>query len=215
MHDCIVHKVEKYLINQFILRCISECIGYHGNSGHRTDIIASGASASFSIMACSLAPELCDKLLFINPDSILSNSMIPGKRAKLYKFILDTPIIGTLLYNIAVSKKSLEERFSQSYFNNPYSVKANLIDWCYESSHLGESPKSIYASIECHYTKCNIVNALKKIDNSIYLIGGECIDFIEERFDEYKKYNSAIEYATIPHTKFMPQLESPAPYLGR
>ncbi len=181
--------------------------------GHRTDIIASGASASFSIMACSLAPELFDKLLFINPDSILSNSMIPGKRAKLYKFILDTPIIGTLLYNIAVSKKSLEERFSQSYFNNPYSVKANLIDWCYESSHLGESPKSIYASIECHYTKCNIVNALKKIDNSIYLIGGECIDFIEERFDEYKKYNSAIEYATIPHTKFMPQLESPAQVL--
>lgn len=177
--------------------------------GHRTDIIASGASASFSIMACSLTPELFDRLLFINPDSILSNSLIPGKRAKLFKFILDTPIVGTLLYNIAVSKKSLEERFSQDYFNNPYSVKVDLIDWCYESAHLGESPKSVYASVQCNYTKCNIVNALKKIDNSIYLIGGEYIDFIKERFDEYKKYNPAIEYAIVPHTKLIPQLEAP------
>lgn len=177
--------------------------------GHRTDIIASGASASFSIMACSLTPELFDRLLFINPDSILSNSLIPGKRAKLFKFILDTPIVGTLLYNIAVSKKSLEERFSQDYFNNPYSVKVDLIDWCYESAHLGESPKSVYASVQCNYTKCNIVNALKKIDNSIYLIGGEYIDFIKERFDEYKKYNPAIEYAIVPHTKLISQLEAP------
>lgn len=177
--------------------------------GHRTDIIASGASSSFSIMACSLMPELFDRLLFINPESILSNSLIPGKKAKIFKFILDTPIIGTLLYNIATSRKSLEEKFAHYYFNNPYSLKMNLIDWSYESAHLGESPKSIYASVQCNYTKCNIVNALKKIDNSIYLIGGENIEFVKERFDEYKKYNPAIEYTLIPHTKLIPQLESP------
>ncbi|MFR1834080.1 MAG: alpha/beta hydrolase [Lachnospiraceae bacterium] len=177
--------------------------------GHRTDVIASGASASFTIMACSLNPELFNRLLFINPESIFSNSLVPGKRAKFFKFILDTPIVGTLLYHIAVSKKSLRERFSQIYFNNPYSVREEDINLCYESAHLGTSPKSIYASVQCYYTKCNIVNALKKIDNSIYLIGGNAIHSIEERLKEYKLYNAAIEYSCIDNVKTIPQLEAP------
>ena len=177
--------------------------------GHRTDVIASGASASFTIMACSLNPELFDRLLFINPESILANTFVPGKRAKFLKYILDTPIIGTLLYHIAVSKKSLKERFTQDYFHNPYLVKASDIDVCYESAHIGESPKSIYASVQCHYTKCNITNALKKIDNSIYLIGGNSIRSIEERLKEYKLYNAAIEYTCIEDAKAIPQLERP------
>ena len=177
--------------------------------GHRTDIIASGNSASFSIMACSLNPELFNRLLLINPESILSSSLMPGKRAKFFKFTLDTPVIGTLLYHIAVSKHSLKERFTQDYYHNPYSVSGSDIDLCYESAHLGESPKSVYASVQCNYTKCNIINALKKIDNSIYLIGGKSIDSIEDRFKEYKLYNAAIEYTCIPNAKAIPQLEQP------
>ena len=80
---------------------------------------------------------------------------------------------------------------------------------CYESAHIGESPKSIYASVQCHYTKCNITNALKKIDNSIYLIGGNSIRSIEERLKEYKLYNAAIEYTCIEDAKAIPQLERP------
>ena len=177
--------------------------------GHRTDIIAAGASSSIAIMACSLNPDLFDRLLFINPESILSSSQIPGKNAKYYKFILDLPIVGTLLYNFAVSKKSIEERFSKEYFYNPYSVKGNFIDAYYESSHLGESPKSVFASVRCNYTKCNITNALRKIDNSIYLVGGAFVKDIEDIFAEYKLYNPAIEYTIISDTKFLPHLESP------
>lgn len=181
--------------------------------GHRTDVIATGESSSLAIMACSLSPDLFDRLLFINPESIHSSSQVPGKNAKLYKFILDLPIIGTLLYHFAVSKQSLNERFSNCYFYNPYSVKSSLLDAYYESAHLGESPKSVYSSVQCNYTKCNIANALKKIDNSIYLIGGGMIDSIDERLAEYKIYNPAVEYVTIPHTKHLLQLEAPAELL--
>ena len=79
-------------------------------------------------------------------------------------------------------------------------VKGSTLDAYYEAAHLGESPKSIYASVRCHYTKCNIINALKKIDNSIYLIGGDAIEFMEDRLNEYKEYNPAIEYAPVSYT---------------
>lgn len=178
--------------------------------GHRTDMVASGASTALGIMACSNSPELFNQLMFINPESILSCSQVPGKNAKLYKLFLDLPIVGTLIYHIACSKQALTKEFMTNFFYNPYSVRAGMIDAYHEAAHLGESPKSVYASIKCNYVKCNIVNALKKIDNSIYLIGGAAIDNIEECMEEYKEYNPAVETALIPNTKLIPQLEKPS-----
>lgn len=181
--------------------------------GHRTDVIATGASSALVTMACGNSPELFDRLMFVNPDSLLSCSQVSGQHAKFYKFMLDLPIVGTLVYHIATSRKTLTEEFKTNYFYNPYSVKASILDAYYEGAHLGVSPKSVYASVRCYYTKCNIINALKKIDNSIYLIGGGAIESIVERFTEYKDYNPALEYAIIPNTKQLPQLEKPGEFL--
>ena len=95
---------------------------------------------------------------------------------------------------------------------NPYSVTARDIDAYYEAAHLGDSPKSVYASVKCNYTKCNIINALKKIDNSIYLLGGDHLTGMEKILEEYKNYNPAIESIMIPDTKHLPQLEAPAAF---
>lgn len=178
--------------------------------GHRTDMIASGSSSSLGIMACCNSPELFDQLMFINPESILSGSQVPGRNAKIYKFILDLPIVGTLIYNIACSKQSITKEFMTNFYYNPYSVRAGMIDAYHESAHLGESPKSVYASFKCNYVKCNVINALKKIDNSIYLIGGAALDGMEECIEEYKTYNPAVETVLIPNTKLVPHLEKSA-----
>lgn len=177
--------------------------------GHRTNIIATGESAAVSIMACNNSPELFDQMILINPDSLADCSLIPGKNAKLYKFTLDLPIIGTLLYHIASSRTMIEEDFAKRYFYNPYSAKPLYIDHYHESAHLGEYPKAIFSSMECKYTNCNIINALKKIDNSIFIIGGSEEPSIDEIVEEYKVLNSAIESSVIPKTKHLPQLEEP------
>lgn len=177
--------------------------------GHRTDIIVSNASSSLAIMACSNNPELFDQLILINPESLLSSSLVPGKNAKLYKLILDLPIVGTLIYHISCSKRALKKDFMTRYFYNPYMVKSKLINAYHEAAHLGISPKSVYASVKCNYTKCNIINALKKIDNSIFLIGGSGVDGMRDCMEEYKKYNPAIEFTLILKTKYLPHLENP------
>lgn len=181
--------------------------------GHRTNIIATGESAALAIMACNNSPELFDQLMLINPDSLMNCSQIPGKNAKLYKLILDLPIIGTLLYHIASSRNLIEEAFEEKYFYNPYSAKPIYIDHYFESAHLGECPKAVFSSMECKFTKCNIINALKKIDNSIFIVGGAEVPCIADNIEEYKLYNSAIESSIITKTKYLPQLETPAKLL--
>lgn len=181
--------------------------------GHRTDVIVSGGAAALAVMACNSEPDLFDRLLLVNPDSLLDCSQIPGKRAKTYKFILDLPVIGTLLYHISASRQALTEEFVTEYFYNPYSFSRILIDKYYEAAHMGESPKSVYASIQCHYTKCNIVNALKKIDNSICILGGSEKKHIREVIEEYQRHNPSIESSLIHNTKALPHLESPEEFV--
>lgn len=177
--------------------------------GHRTNIIATGTSCSIAIMACNNNEELFDQMMLINPESLVSCSQVPGKNAKLYKIILDLPIVGTLLYHIASSRSFIQNAFRERYFFNPYSARPIFIDHYMESAHLGVCPKAIFSSLECGYTKCNISNALKKIDNSIYIIGGSEEPCIQEIADEYKLYNPAIESSIIEKTKHLPQLEVP------
>lgn len=197
--------------NYLYVQMISDFI--KSEIGHRTNVIASGSSSSLAVMACNNSPELFDQIMLINPDSLLMCSQIPNKHSKVYKFILDLPIIGTLLYHIATSKQAIKEEFSTHYFSNPYSVKNSLIDIYYESAHLGESPKSLYASVRCNYARCNIVNSLKKIDNSIYIVGGEDMENIDDMIREYQRYNPAIETSFIGNSKFLPQLENPTELL--
>ena len=164
---------------------------------------------SIPVMACASDPDLFDQIMLINPLRILDCSLIPGKLAKMYKFMVELPVIGTLLYHIAASKHIIAEEVCSHGFYNPFSVKPKLIDSYYEAAHLGNAPKAIYASSKCNYTKCNITNAIRKIDNSLYIIGGSAVSDIETRLDEYKDCNPAIETAIIPETKGLPHLESP------
>lgn len=192
--------------NYLYVQLISDFI--KSEIGHRTDLIASGSSTALGIMACCNSPELFDRLLFINPESLLSCSQVPGKNAKVYKLFLDLPIVGTLIYNIACSKQSIIKEFMKNLYYNPYSVRSKMIDAYHEAAHLGYSPKSVYASIKCNYVKCNIINPLRKIDNSIYLIGSS-IEAMKESMEEYREYNPAIECVSIPNAKLLPHMEKP------
>ncbi|MBT9779397.1 alpha/beta fold hydrolase [Clostridium sp. MCC353] len=197
--------------NYLFVQLLSEFI--KSEIGHRTDIIATGASSSIVVMACNNSPELFNQLLLINPEDLSTCSHIPGRYSKFYKAFLDLPILGSLIYNIANSKEALKKEFAVNYFFNPYSVKNSYIDAYYEAAHLGDSPKSIFASVICYYTKCNIINALKKIDNSIYILGGSETDHMNDIIREYKDYNPAIESSVISNTKLLPHLENPSEVL--
>lgn len=177
--------------------------------GRRTNVLATGTSASLVTMACAYKPELFDKMMFINPESFGSCSQIPGKRAKAYKLLLDTPILGTLLYHIASGRDIIDRTFKEHYFYNPYEARLIFIDKYYEAAHLGLSPKAIYSSITCNYTKCNISRALERIDHSIYILGGGAKPEINETINEYTICNPAIESSIIAATKHLPQLEKP------
>lgn len=176
----------------------------------KADITVCGYSGSFALLACHSEPELFGKLILVNPPSLASLNKIPGKYSKLYKFLLEIPVFGTLVYNMKTSQSNVQLLFTEKYLYNPFSTTPELIDTYYEAAHkdLGSS-KYLHSSICGLYTNNSITHALRSIDQSIIILTGEAEPEGEEIATSYLELNPAIETYTMKHTKHLPQIETP------
>lgn len=161
-------------------------------------------------MACHNDPEVFNKLIFINPQSLYESNQIPSKQTKALKLLLSTPIIGTFVYNLFTNKSVIENTFKDKYFYNPINIEEKDILSYLEAAHQPDySSKYVFASYIGKYINTNIVHALKEINHSIYLINGENEKDIHTTTENYLYYNSAIESVFIPYTRHLPHLEMP------
>lgn len=178
--------------------------------GKKTDVIATGDSCPITVMTCHNNPEVFGKLIFINPQSIYQLNQIPSKQTKLLKFLIETPILGTFVYNMLTTKNAFEKNFREEYFSNPYNIEEKDILSYYEASHTSDyNSKYAFASHLGRYTNINILHALKEINHSISIIAGEEKKDNKTIVENYVYYNSAIETAFVENTKQLPHMENP------
>lgn len=187
------------LISDFIKNVIHE----------KTDIVASGYSGSFSILACHNEASLFGKIFLVNPPELAVLNKIPGKRSKLYKFLLELPVFGTLVYNMITCQSNIQLLFTENYLYNPFEVTAEMIDTYYEASHKGFSnSKFLLSSIIGCYTNNSINHALRETNQSIILITGEGEEKGKNIQNEYININPSIETCYLEKTKHLPHLEA-------
>ena len=188
------------LINDFIKNVI----------GEKTDVIATGESASFVTMACGMGENLIGKIAMVNPLSFAELATVPSKRTKSLKLLIQLPIIGTLLYNILQSKRCIEETFQTKYFYNIGKIEDTAIKIYCESAHTGNThSKYLFASIKGRYTKANILPCIEKLTNSMFIISGTLDPFANEIAEQYQKHVPAIEVVSVDETGYLPQMEAP------
>ena len=184
--------------------------------GEKTDVIASGFSGSFVVMACHNEKELFNKIMLVNPTGIAKLREMPGQREKLLKAFLEIPVFGTLIYHMAVSRESVSNLFIERLYFNPFHADEDVMDTYYEAAHKGGYyAKSIYASMISKFMNINLVHALKSLDNSVYIVEGEAEPNGPAIVSEYCTTNPAIETASIPASKHIPHLENPEAFLDQ
>ena len=176
----------------------------------KTNVIVSGLSSSFVIMTCLNDNNVFEKIMMISPEDLAVLNKTPTKQSKIAKFMLELPIIGTLLYHMIVCKPNVELLFTEKYLFNPFHREQSYIDTYYESAHKENSNgKYLQSSITGNYVYCNIAHALKEINNSIFILSGEKTEGIQETTALYKSLNSSIESELIEKAKQMPHMENP------
>ncbi len=173
-----------------------------------TDVITTGESSSFILMACNMEADCFGKIIVINPSNLRELCKTPNKQKNTLKYLIDAPIIGTFIYNLLYCKKNIEINIYNKCFSNKNMIPSTMADYYYESAHLDQgNGKYLLSSIQSNYTNINIIHALKKITNQIHLIGSIEIEGMQSIIDSYISYNPSIESSFISGAKYLPQIE--------
>ncbi len=173
----------------------------------KTDLVTSCSSSNIAIMSCYSEPELYNHLMLINPPSMKVMAKYPKANHKTLKYLMEIPLIGTTIYNLIHSKRIIRNTCKKS-FMHPNRCMNKDIDTMYEASHLsGPVSRYFYASERSHFTNIHMIHALKKLNHSICIIGGEGQKDIEHIMDSYTFYNPSIETELIGDCKQYPHIE--------
>lgn len=190
-----------YMYVQLLHDFIKEIIG------KKVNICTTAYSSAFTFMTARMYTEIIDNIIVINPTSFDQLYAPVTKEGKLKEKILDLPILGTFLYNCIMSKSSIENNYKYLYFYNEKNVPEKAVDISYYNAHCKQSTgKYLLSSMLGNYTNINIIHALPKINNQIYLIGNRNYKKI---FQEYKKYNPSICTVYVSNCRMLPQMEIP------
>jgi len=181
--------------------------------GKRTTVISSGNSSAFVISACDNDSTLFEKIILVSPENPDKGQLIPGKRARTYKAILSMSVLGNLLYNIAVFRWNIRYNIRSDFYRKDRFTK-DILDKCYEAAHRGLSPRSLYSSIVCFYTKKNIKFELSQINNSIVIFEGKHNKEASKVLREYMKINPAVETVIIDDSNKYPHIENDKGFLN-
>lgn len=191
------------LINHFIRDVI----------GEEADIIATGFSASFVIMAQAMNRDNFRKIILVNPNPIDNLRAVPEKNNRIVKFLMETPILGTFIYNMTVHEKKIHEMFENKFFHKSSLIPTKLEDIYFESAHKDNSMgKYLKGSMEGNFINIDIANALKNAEN-IYIIASRERTNAISITEDYLHLNKNIEVSYISHSKYLPQLEVPEKFL--
>lgn len=182
------------LINDFIKNVINK----------KTSIIASGNSASFAVVAELFSPDMINKLILVSP----KGGNYPTKKDSILKFILESPIIGTSIYNIKNSKLYIEYLLSKYFY---YNEDSDFKDKFYISAHMG-GPSSKYSALasEFNYLNINLNKHIRNVTAPIHVIWGE-----NDEINPIENYNSIakncpdVSLSIFEDTKSMPHVENP------
>ena len=175
----------------------------------KADVIASGFSSSFVVMASMYDTDCFNKIMLVNPSNLNSLCQSPKRKDKLYKFIVEIPIFGTLIYHMVVSRETISNLFIDNLYYNPFRADQDLIDAYYEASHKGGYyAKYFYSSLSSKYVNIDIRHVLQTLDNSIYIVEGEDEINGTAIVEDYCKMNPSIETAVIEKSKHFPHIEN-------
>lgn len=169
-----------YLYVQLLTDFIRDIIG------EKTDIVATGASASFVTAACQNIADQIDHIILVCPESTHALAKAPNHKLKLLAKIINIPIYGTFIYNVGARNTALSDSAECKY---------------------------LYASILGHYTTVNVAHCLEGLTTSIAVITGKNAPETSQKATEYCHILPSIEHLEVPGSGLLPQRENATAFL--
>ena len=192
-----------YMYVQLITSFVKEVIK------DQTDIVASNMSAPFVLMANHMDQSMFNHVVLINPVSLKKLTDSSDMLSKFKKGLINTPLIGTFIYNVLTTPAKIDFLFRKTFHMKPSHISSKTEDAYYEAAHLdGSKGKYLYSSFLGKYMNINIYHNMKKMKNNISIIGSIDMPGNMQTLNDYRKLNSNFETTNIQSTCLYPHLEN-------
>lgn len=192
------------LISEFVRKVIKE----------KTDVVVSGYSSSFVIMASSNDKALFNKVMLVNPPSPESLSQKLTTKEQILDVVLKIPVFGTLVYHMIVSRETINKTFVEKLFYNYTNTDRDILEAHHEAAHKGGYyAKYLFASLISKKMNTNLSNGIKTLENEVILIEGEHEGNKDSIFTTYTELNPSIKTESITASKHFPQIENPEKFM--
>lgn len=179
------------------------------------DVIVTGNAVPHVMMVERMHPGTFSHMIFCNPLDFEDAGVLPNQIDTYRKHILETPILGTLYYNICTSRSAIFKRFRMDYLANGSKCLLTYIRHYHEAAHLkGSNSKFLFASQRCHYLGCHVADAYQDIHTPTCVILGEAMEYPAEFTDSSVFLSSDTEVAIIPDSRYLPQVEAPEVFVN-
>lgn len=180
----------------------------------KTDVLAFGCSASVVLMLCKMDECIFHTIGLISPEDIEKHYQSIHFSDKCYRKLINTPLLGTLIYQYHTRKSKLKRNLTKNLNLESHQIEQELLPYYHEGAHLGKSMgKYLYSSLSSGYLHVNILDALKEVNHTIFILYGEDDAEMKEIVEKYLFFNPSIESISISSCKRYPQFEQPEKFL--
>ncbi len=150
-------------------------------------IIADSLSCTFCAIACQLCPQYYTNLLFLNPPSEKEENRIPTRLTRILRTLLELPVLGSLIYNLATTCTRLSARYGHIL------TKSEIRMSSARAHHEGSHGRYAYASLSARYMNASLSRPLSQIDTSVYIVLSGDPDAAQQQIRYLHKINPSIE----------------------
>ncbi len=141
--------------------------------GRPASVVASSLSCAHVVAACDRHPERFNRLILVCPTGSGPLIKRPGLTSAVVHAILRAPIIGTGIFNLIESRRSLGCLLKlRGVYADPAAVTETMLDYYYIAAHQPGAPFAPAAFLSGQLNR-DVSAELARLSNPIYVVWGK------------------------------------------
>ena len=174
-------------------------------------LVANSLSAAYAIVLGARDPARFPSLVLIEPTGLARANRDSGTGGDFARLAIDSPVVGTALFNALVSKRSLRLHIERLYAHDEL-VTSDMLDAYYLTAHQPGAKYAPSAFLSGHLN-IDIRNALRRLLQPALLVWGElAVEAPVEDARGFTQLKKDMQLAVIERVGDLPHDERPAEF---
>ena len=171
-------------------------------------LAASSLSAAYAVVLGARDPGRFPALVLIAPTGLVRLHKTPSTSGDVARFAVDSPVLGTAMFNTMVSRRSLRSRLEEHYVDGQ-AVSDELIDVHYATAHQPGARYAPSAFLSWHLN-IDVRRALRRLLQPALLVWGEqSVDAPVEDVRGFRALRPELDIAILDPAGSFPHDERP------